>query len=103
MEAETKTNYTWYLICFGVGVLIGIGTMDIIDRVNKVSTIITKPDTSYSKIKLDSLKVKISGHDTTIYKLNIKSKEDVEKSYQLDDSSTVALFKQLSTKSDSTK
>ena len=95
MEVETK-NYTWYIVCFGIGVLIGIGTMDIINRVEKPSIVITKPDTSYSKVKLDSIKFKTDGHDTTIYKLNIKIKEDVQKSYQLDDSGTVALFKHLS-------
>lgn len=52
-------------------------------------------DTTYSRVTLDSIKVQIGKHDTTIYKLNLKLKEDVEKSYNLPDSDAVALFKKL--------
>lgn len=61
----------------------------------KLADQITVPDTSYSKVKLDSIKLNIGKHDTTIYKLNLKLKEDVERSYNLPDSDAVELFKQL--------
>lgn len=92
----TKSNIGTLLIVGAIGILIGMGLMDLIHRGSRSETI-KQPDTTFNKVKLDSIKVKVGKHDTTIYKLNIKMKDDIEKSYQLDDSATVNLFKQLVT------
>lgn len=63
------------------------------EKPNKSNTVIQ--DTTYNHIVLDSIKYKIIEKDTIIYKLHIKMKEDVEASYNLDDSSSIQLFKQL--------
>lgn len=84
-------------IMFGIGVLVG---MLLIVLANKNfgphGELINNPDTAYNKVKLDSIKFKVGQHDTTIYKLNIKLKDDVQKSYQLNDTDAVNMFKQLS-------
>lgn len=80
-----------------IGILLGMGIMELIHNKNVDTSIVTLPDTSYNKVKLDSIKLQIGKHDTTIYKLNIKLKDDVEKSYLLNDSATVELFRKLAT------
>lgn len=87
----------------GTGILVGMATMDLIHQGNIDKLINIKPDTSYNKVKLDSINIQVGKHDTTIYKLNIKLKDDVEKSYQLNDSATVDLFKQLSKRTDTVR
>lgn len=59
-------------------------------------TVVVKQDTTYDKVKLDSISKLIIVKDSTISKLNIKYKDDVEKSYMLSDSDAVALFLRLS-------
>jgi len=84
------------IIVFLVGILIGMGVMDLITRTSISKFEAIKADTSYNKVKLDSLKLVINNHDTTIYKLNIKLKDDVEKVFHLNDSASIELFKRLS-------
>lgn len=86
-----------------LGLLLGMGLMDLIQRGNVKDVKVELPDTTYSKVKLDSLTIKIGKHDTTIYNLNIKLKDDVEKVYGLSDSATVELFKELVTSSGTIK
>lgn len=52
-------------------------------------------DTSYNKVILDSINYNIIKRDSIIIKLNIKLKENVKQSYNLNDSASVELFKQL--------
>jgi len=93
-----KDSWVWLLL----GVALGVSLILFLDkRVAEDGMIFTTPDTTYNRIKLDSISVKLGKRDTTIYNLKIKLKEDVEKTYALDDSSTVELFKQLATQSDS--
>lgn len=54
-------------------------------------------DTTYSKVKIDSITKLIDEGDTTIYQIKVKLKDDVEKSYALTDSASVELFKRLVT------
>lgn len=86
-----------------IGLLVGMLLMSVVDNKTTGSNVFDKPDTTYNQVKLDSIKVQIGKRDTTIYKLNIKSKDDVEKSYQLSDSAAVELFKQLSLRTDTAK
>lgn len=53
-------------------------------------------DTVYNKVRLDSIEYNIVKLDSTIVKLKVKYDVIIEKSYTLDDSSSVELFKQLS-------
>jgi len=92
------------LISFGLGLLVGMLVISLLDKkFGPTGELLKQPDTTYNKVKLDSINVQIGKHDTTIYKLNIKLKDDVEKSYQLSDSATVDLFRKLSTGTDKDK
>lgn len=95
MEVD-KNGMMW----LGLGILLGILIIACFDNKAVENNILfTKPDTTYNKVKLDSIKVQVGKHDTTIYKLNIKLKDDVEKSYQLSDSAAIELFKSMSSAS----
>ena len=61
------------------------------------------PDTTYNKVRLDSIKSDIVKYDSTLYELNIKTKEDVKKVYMLSDSASVELLKQLLNRADTTE
>lgn len=93
---NTKT-----IVTFGIGILIGMLIISLFGKKDRDEHISSQLDTSYNKVKLDSINVQIGKHDTTIYKLNIKLKDDIEKSYQLNDSATVELFKRLVERTDS--
>lgn len=97
MQISDK-NIVNYPILILVGILIGMGIMDLIQHNNKSNQVVIKSDTFYNKVKLDSIKVQIGKHDTTIYKLNIKLINNTEKSYQLNDTSTINLFRKLNYK-----
>lgn len=53
-------------------------------------------DTVYNKVRLDSIEYNIVKLDSTIVKLKVKYDVVIEKSYTLNDSTSVELFKQLS-------
>lgn len=53
-------------------------------------------DTVYNKVRLDSIEYNIVKLDSTIVKLKVKYDVIIEKTYTLNDSSSVELFKQLS-------
>jgi len=96
----SKSNWVW--LCLGV--LIGMLIIVMMNEHFGVNgELPTQPDTTYNKVKLDSINIQIGKRDTTIYNLKIKLKDDVERSYQLDDSAAVKLFKQLVTQSDTIK
>lgn len=52
-------------------------------------------DTVYNKVRLDSIEYNIIKIDSTIVKLKTKYEDAVKKSYNLGDSATVELFKEL--------
>lgn len=85
------------LTALGIIIIMFIGTYHWgFDNGVKSMGIMPPPiDTTYSVVKLDSISVEMGKHDTTIYKLKIKLKDDIEKSYQLNDSASIELFKQL--------
>ena len=86
------------IVSFGIGVLLGMLIMVLITGKDfRYIDDLVVTDTAYNKIKLDSIKVVIGKHDTTIYKLNIKMKDDVEQTLQLNDSATIELFRKLVT------
>lgn len=62
-----------------------------IDSYNKV----IQPDTIYNKVVIDSIEYNIIRKDTIIYNLKQEMKDEVTKSFELDDSSAVKLFKEL--------
>lgn len=63
-------------------------------RTESIETI-TKPDTAYNKIVLDSIELRIIKKDSIIYNIKNKMKDEVTKVLELDDSSAVKLFEQL--------
>lgn len=52
-------------------------------------------DTAYNKIILDSIEYNIIKKDSNIYELKTKMKNEIEKSYILNDSNAVKLFERL--------
>lgn len=52
-------------------------------------------DTIYNKVVIDSIEYNIIRKDTIIYNLKQEMKDEVTKSFELDDSSAVKLFKEL--------
>ena len=54
-------------------------------------------DTTYNKVVLDSIEIRIIEKDSTIKKIKYEMKYEVNKVYTLDDSATVKLFYQLCT------
>lgn len=52
-------------------------------------------DTIYNKVVIDSIEYNIIRKDTIIYNLKQEMKDEVTKSFELDDSSAVKLFKSL--------
>lgn len=65
-------------------------------RAESIETV-TKPDTAYNKIILDSIELRIIKKDSIIYNIKNKMKDEVTKVLELDDSSAVKLFEQLCT------
>lgn len=57
--------------------------------------IVTKPDTAYNKIILDSIKLRIIKKDSVIHELKYKMDYETKKVYTLNDSAAVELFYQL--------
>lgn len=57
------------------------------------STIIS--DTTYNKVVLDSIEYNIIKKDSVIYKIKQEMKDEVTKSFGLNDSAAVELFKKL--------
>ena len=90
-----------FWISYSIGVLCGIFIMYILStpRHDQYGNPIGA-DTTYNKVKLDSIQVQIGKRDTIIYNLKIKLKDDIERSYQLDDTAAVQLFKQLAKSTD---
>lgn len=88
----TKHDIFIKLLILFVGIAIMVGVVEWFDTMDEKR----KPlDVSYDTIKLDSIKTTIDKRDTIIYNLNVKYKDDVEKSYSLSDSASVELFKEL--------
>lgn len=56
---------------------------------------IVVPDTTYNKIVLDSIEYNIIKKDSVIYNIKQEMKDEVTKSFELNDSSAVKLFKEL--------
>ena len=53
------------------------------------------PDTTYNKVTLDSIEYNIIKKDSVIYKIKQEMKDEVTKSFGLNDSAAVELFKTL--------
>lgn len=62
---------------------------------NKYDNIVTPIDTTYNRVILDSIEYNILIKDSVIYKLNTEMKDEIDKSYELNDSSAVKLFYKL--------
>lgn len=52
-------------------------------------------DTTYNKVVLDSIEYNIIKRDSVIYEIQKKMKYEIEKSFLINDSSAVELFKKL--------
>ncbi len=79
------------VLCFVIGYILGVVDKETSINYDKVS----KLDTTYNVIELDSITYKITVKDSIIYHLKIQSNEAIEKSYSISDSDAVVLFKQL--------
>ena len=99
----SKNNIGTILISGAIGLLIGMGIMDLIQRNDTSSHPVLQADTTYNKVKLDSIQFKVGKHDTTIYNLKIKLAHDKEAAYRLNDSDVVNMFKELAVRTDSIK
>lgn len=88
-----KTHFTIFicLLCFVIGYILGYSDKETKNNYNLINTI----DTTYNTIELDSITYKIIIKDSVIYHLKIQSNEAIEKSYSINDSNAVVLFKQL--------
>lgn len=89
MKAQFKV--LMYVLCFVIGYILGVSDKETTNNYKAI----TKIDTTYNTIELDSITYKITVRDSIIYHLKIQSNEAVEKSYSLNDSDAVVLFKQL--------
>lgn len=58
---------------------------------------VVKPDTIYNKVVLDSIEYNITKKDSVIYNIKQEMKDEVTKSFELNDSAAVNLFKELCT------
>lgn len=56
---------------------------------------ITKPDTTYNKVILDSIEYNIKKKDSVIVEIKKKIKYEIEEANNLNDSDAIILFKQL--------
>ena len=63
----------------------------------EVTENVTKLDTTYNKIILDSIEYNIIKKDSIIYNIKQEMKDEVTKSFELSDSATIKLFKKLCT------
>lgn len=75
---------------FSIGVGIGYHITQ-----NYVSTQKVIVDTTYNKITLDSIDYNIIKKDSFIYNIKQEMKDEVTKSYNMDDSAAFELFKEL--------
>ena len=91
---EKKINVVFVFI---LGCLIGICAAFYFhykehkDNANQVIV----PDTTYNKVVLDSIEYNIIKKDSVIYKIKQEMKDEVTKSFGLNDSAVVELFKKL--------
>lgn len=84
----------WYLLIFICGCIIGTFAAYKQYQIDSCDKVI-QPDTIYNKVVLDSIEYNIIIKDTIIYNLKQEMKDEVTKSFELDDSSAVKLFKEL--------
>lgn len=82
-------NFVAFIIVFFIGFYFG-NTNCNITKEN-----IMLHDTIYNNIILDSIEYNIIKKDSIIYKLNTKMKYEVNKSYIINDSDAIELFKKL--------
>lgn len=76
-------------IVFGIGYMCG----NTVSTKKKESFHII--DTTYNKVTLDSIEYNIIKRDSVIYEIQKKMKYEIEKSFLINDSSSVELFKKL--------
>lgn len=82
-------------VVFIGGVLVGRNTTQ-----KAAKTQVALIDTTYNTIVLDSIEYNITKVDTIIYNLKQEMRYEIDKSFQLDDSATIILFKKLCTAED---
>lgn len=56
---------------------------------------VAKSDTAYNKVILDSIKYNITKKDSVVYNIKQEMKDEVTKSFKLNDNDAVKLFKEL--------
>lgn len=80
------------IVVFYIGVIVGRHMTQ--NHVNNQEVLI---DTTYNKIILDSIEYNIIKKDSVIYNIKQEMKDEVTKSFELNDSVAVKLFKELCT------
>ena len=88
---KTQFKVLICILCFITGYVIGVCDKETTNSNKSIIEI----DTTYNTIELDSITYKIIIKDSIIYHLKIQSNEAIEKSYSINDSDAVVLFKQL--------
>lgn len=95
MEKKSKLWITIIiLITLLVGCIIGVVIKQNTIHIPTEQQLI---DTTYNKVVLDSIEIRIIEKDSAIKKIKYEMKYEVNKVYTLDDSATVKLFYQLCT------
>lgn len=89
---EKINNICWVVVLALVSFILGYTK-----GVNDIKKELDVIDTSYNIITLDSIKYNIKEKDSVIIKLKTKYEEEVKDANNLDDASTVELFKKLVT------
>lgn len=88
---KTQFKVLICVLCFITGYVSGVCDKETTNSNKSIIEI----DTTYNTIELDSITYKIIVKDSIIYHLKIQSNEAIEKSYSINDSDAVILFKQL--------
>lgn len=89
---EKINNICWVFVLIIISFVLGY-----IKGTNNIKKELDLIDTSYNTIMLDSIKYNIKEKDSIIIKLKTKYEEEVKDANNLDNASTVELFKKLVT------
>lgn len=95
MEKKIDIIFGIIIVCISVGLFFYGYHLGKHNAKSEIIENTTKPDTAYNKVVLDSIEYNITKKDSVIYNIKQEMKDEVTKSFELDDSSAVKLFKEL--------
>lgn len=95
MEKEDKKLIIAFILFTLIIILTTINVITLVDRIKNDKNKIEITDTTYNTIVLDSIKHNIIVRDSIIYHIRHDYEDSIAVVVNLDDSSSVVLFKQL--------